>query len=172
MPASSGAVAELGLAEFNAAGVARVRPLLLTCLAVPRWADAVLAGRPYADRAELLAAARRAADPLVPDEVRAAIADHPRIGERPVRSSPSAGWSRSEQSGVDDAAVAEFRAANAEYERRFGQVYLVCANGRSGGELLADLRSRMGNDPETELRVAGRELAAIALLRLEKAVPA
>lgn len=162
----------LGLAQFNGADPERVRGLLLACLDVPRWAEAVLAGRPYDDRDELLATAAKAADPLDPDEIRRAMAGHPRIGERPSAAGRSADWSRSEQSGVDSAAAAEFRAANVEYESRFGHVYLVCANGRGGAELLADLRSRMPNDPAAELLVAGRELAAIALLRLGKAVTA
>ncbi|MFD4253861.1 2-oxo-4-hydroxy-4-carboxy-5-ureidoimidazoline decarboxylase [Amycolatopsis thermoflava] len=152
------------LAEFNTAPPEKAGELLTACLDVPRWVDAVLAGRPYPDLAALTGAARLT---LTGDETRRAIAAHPRIGEK-----PSGGWSRDEQSGVDDAAAAEFRAANAEYEERFGHVFLVCAAGRSGDELLANLRERMHNDPDTELAVAGRELVDIAVLRLGKAVTA
>ncbi|WP_199430334.1 2-oxo-4-hydroxy-4-carboxy-5-ureidoimidazoline decarboxylase [Qaidamihabitans albus] len=155
---------ELRLAEFNSADPDRIRGLLTECLDVPRWVENVLAGRPYAERDALLAAAETE---LRPGEIRAAMRVHPRIGER-----PGGGWARSEQSGVDEEAAARFRAANAEYERRFGHVYLVCASGRSGEELLANLRERLGNDPDTELAVAGRELVRIAKLRLERAVPA
>ncbi|MFJ9785305.1 2-oxo-4-hydroxy-4-carboxy-5-ureidoimidazoline decarboxylase [Amycolatopsis sp. NPDC101161] len=148
------------LSEFNTAD--DVRPLLTACLAVPRWVDAILDGRPYAD----LAALKAAADlPLSSDEIRQAMAAHPRIGEK-----PASGWARGEQSGVDNADA--FAAANAEYEAKFGHVYLVCASGRSGEELLKILRSRLGNDPATELDVAGRELLKIAELRLAKAVTA
>ncbi|SFO83977.1 2-oxo-4-hydroxy-4-carboxy-5-ureidoimidazoline decarboxylase [Amycolatopsis arida] len=163
-PPTSNAQAELSLAEFNSAATDRVRGLLTECLAVPRWVDTVLAGRPYPDLDALLAAAE-AAGPLRPAEVRGALDSHPRIGER-----VTGGWSRTEQSGVDDAAAESFRAANAEYERRFGHIYLVCASGRDGAELLADLRRRLANDPDAELAVAGRELMRIASLRLRKAV--
>jgi 2-oxo-4-hydroxy-4-carboxy-5-ureidoimidazoline decarboxylase len=151
------------LAGFNTAPAGDLRPLLTACLAVPRWVDAVLAGRPYPGLDALVAAAE-AAGALRPEETRRAIEAHPRIGER------ATGWSRTEQSGVDSEAAARFREANAEYERRFGHVYLVCAAGRGGNELLADLRDRLDNDPETELAVAGRELVKIALLRLRTAV--
>lgn len=161
----------LDLAEFNQAASDGVSAILLSCLAVPRWVDAVLAGRPYADL-EALRAASEAAAPLRPDEVRTAMAAHPRIGEQAAGGSTSAHWSRSEQSGVDGSVAAEFRAANAEYERRFGHVFLVCASGRGGEELLAELNGRLHNDPETELAIAGRELVKIARLRLEKAVSA
>ncbi|MBB4685322.1 2-oxo-4-hydroxy-4-carboxy-5-ureidoimidazoline decarboxylase [Amycolatopsis jiangsuensis] len=159
----------LALAEFNSAEAAEIRPVLTACLAVPRWVETVVDGRPYADFAALLAAAD-SATPLRRDEVRAAIAAHPRIGEQPKDTGTEGEWSRSEQSGVDNAD--EFAAANAEYEARFGHVFLVCAHGRSGGELLANLRARLANDPLSELDVAGAELAEIAQLRLAKAVTA
>lgn len=157
-------MSHIRLAEFNSADPDRIRPLLTECLEVPRWADHVLAGRPYADVDALLTHARIT---LEPAEIHTAMAAHPRIGEK-----PATGTSRTEQSGVDDEDAAKFRAANVEYEERFGHVFLVCASGRSGAELLENLRARLGNDPDTELRVAGEELVEIALLRLEKAVTA
>ena len=74
---------------------------------------------------------------LTDDEVDDALARHPRIGERPAPAQPGreAGWSRSEQGGVDagDAVLAmALRAGNAEYEKRFGRVFLIRAAGRSG----------------------------------------
>ncbi len=143
--------------------------MLTACLDVPRWVETLLARRPFGDLAALLAASE-ALTPLRPDEVEQAMAAHPRIGEKAGGKSTEAGWSRSEQSGVDGDAAREFAAANAEYEATFGHVFLVCASGRSGAELLENLRSRLSNDPGTELEVAGQELAKIAALRLEKAV--
>lgn len=153
------------LAEFNAA--ADPRAVLTECLAVPRWVDTVQAGRPYADLESLFKAADLV---LEPDEIRAGMAAHPRIGEKPAGEGTGAAWSRSEQSDVDGSTAEKFLAANAEYEARFGHVYLVCASGRSGEELLEILRSRLGNDAETELTIAGQELVKIAKLRLAKAV--
>ncbi|SFW91241.1 2-oxo-4-hydroxy-4-carboxy-5-ureidoimidazoline decarboxylase [Amycolatopsis australiensis] len=157
----------LTLTDFNTAAAADIRPVLTACLAVPRWVDAVVDGRPYADLDSLKAAADL---PLRDDEIRLAMAAHPRIGEKPAQQGTEADWSRNEQSGVDNAGA--FAAANAEYEAKFGHVYLVCASGRSGDELLEILKSRLDNDPATELAVAGRELLKIAALRLAKAVTA
>ncbi|MEU3621909.1 OHCU decarboxylase [Amycolatopsis coloradensis] len=159
----------LTLREFDQAPAQDVRPVLTACLDVPRWVETLLAKRPFGDLATLLAAAE-ALIPLRPDEVEQAMAAHPRIGEKAGGESTEAGWSRSEQSGVDSDAAREFATANAEYEATFGHVFLVCASGRSGAELLENLRSRLSNDAETELEVAGQELAKIAALRLEKAV--
>ena len=159
--------------SFNAAARAELLPELRACLDVPRWAERVCDARPYDSPDAVLAVADAAARELTPDEVGAALAAHPRIGERPAGAATTAAWSRAEQSGVDSE-DAELRAAlregNAAYERRFGHVYLVCAAGRGGAELLAVLRSRMHHDPRTELRVVADELRKIALLRLGKVI--
>lgn len=151
----------LDLAGFNTAPSSQLQPDLAACLDVPRWVATVLDGRPYAD---FTALRTRAEITLAPGEVQRAMAAHPRIGAK------ATGASATEQSGVDSDAAQKFSAANVEYEQRFGHVFLVCASGRSGSALLDDLQRRLGNDPGTELAVAGRELVKIALLRLEKLV--
>jgi 2-oxo-4-hydroxy-4-carboxy--5-ureidoimidazoline (OHCU) decarboxylase len=56
----------------------------------------------------------------------------------------------------------------AEYEARFGHVFLISAAGRDATEILAALTGRLGNDPATELRVAADEHRRITRLRLER----
>jgi OHCU decarboxylase len=133
-----------------------------------RWAKQVAAGRPYAD----LAALQRAADQvwlgLGPEDWREAFAAHPRIG---AGGGASPAWSRQEQAGVGGAGrdVQERLArGNAEYEARFGHVFLISAAGRDADEILAALTERLGNDPATELRVAAAEHRRITRLRLER----
>ncbi|MEU4740607.1 2-oxo-4-hydroxy-4-carboxy-5-ureidoimidazoline decarboxylase [Actinosynnema sp. NPDC023658] len=155
------------LEGFNSAPAAELRPLLTECLAAPRWVDALLAGRPYADVDALLAASDRFAD-LSDDEVVTAISGHPRIGQKASGGGVSAKWSADEQSGVTASLADRLLAANAAYEDRFGHIYLVCATGLTGEEVLDDLAARMGNPPDAELRVVNRELAKIAALRLRK----
>ena len=156
--------------SFNSAPEAELRPLLTECLAVPRWVDAIVAGRPYASMDALLAASHVAAQGLSDEEVLGAIAGHPRIGERQKTGGVSAKWSRSEQSGVDSSQADRLAAANAAYEDRFGHIYLVCATGLSGAEMLENLAARMDNPPDAELRVVNRELTKIAALRLQKLI--
>lgn len=142
---------------------------LLACLRVQRWANDIADSRPFTSADAAYEAADRAAPRLTVDEIHSALAAHPRIGERRHDDS----WSRTEQSGVDgrDAALAEeLRRGNEEYEQRFGHVYLVCASGRSGAELLEILRSRLDNDVETETRIVEDELRKIARLRLARLI--
>lgn len=155
--------------RFNELPESRVRRQLLDCLDVPRWADELLADRPYADAAAILCRARQITAGLTDDEVAQALSGHPRIGERPG-AGHNAAASRSEQQAVADsgAELAEaIRTGNVDYERRFDRIFLIRAAGRSAREVLDELTRRLGNAPEQEAREVAEQLAEITLLRLE-----
>jgi 2-oxo-4-hydroxy-4-carboxy-5-ureidoimidazoline decarboxylase len=172
----------LDLDGFNAIASADARDLLGRCLAVPRWAEEVSAGRPYRDLAALHNQARASAANLSDSELAAALAAHPRIGERePVPSSAdgdssdtaTASFSSAEQSGVasDDADLAaRLRAGNERYEQRFGRVFIIRAADRDGPEILAELERRLDNDEVAERRETVDQLRDIALRRLDQVV--
>ncbi|WP_019852886.1 2-oxo-4-hydroxy-4-carboxy-5-ureidoimidazoline decarboxylase [Actinopolyspora mortivallis] len=175
MSAPSSTGAGPGLARLNNLPRPELVKQLLACLDVRRWANEIADRRPYRSDEELYEVADRAASDLTEDEIHSALAAHPRIGQRSTGKDTAASWSRREQSGVDadDTQLAvELAEANEEYERRFGHVYLVCASGRSGRELLEILRSRLDNDPATEMRVVADELRKIARLRLARVIEA
>jgi 2-oxo-4-hydroxy-4-carboxy-5-ureidoimidazoline decarboxylase len=134
--------------------------------------DEVLAARPYAAVTELAARSDLILGGLPWGEIDAALAAHPRIGAQVAGTAREDAWSRSEQSGLaasgDEVAVA-LRAGNIAYEQRFGRVFLICATGLTGAEMLAALRERLEHDEATERAVIRRELAAIVRLRLVKA---
>ena len=157
------------LADLNALPAHDFEELLLGCCAAPGWAHLVTRGRPYASPADLLAAAGAAWAAREPGDLDAAMAGHPRIGERRL-----SGWSAGEQAGVgEDAAVlAALADRNAAYEQRFGHVFLICATGRGPAEILAELNRRMSNDPATERDVAAVEIGKINELRLRRLVTA
>jgi allantoicase len=167
---SAKGLAELGLRWLNSLPAAQAGQLLASCCASRAWVERMAAGRPYADVEALLGESDRAVEALGRDDLAEALAGHPRIGQRADGSSTEAVWSRQEQSGVGDA-DAEVRAAlregNRAYEERFGHVFLVSASGRSAEELLAALRQRLGNDPDTEWGAVAGELRQITRRRLE-----
>lgn len=163
----------MNLAEFNAAAPDVAESALFECCSSAEWARRVAGRRPYPAPSALYEAADAALDDLDDTELRAALAGHPRIGERagPGHSASSG----REQAGVARAAAATrtaLAAGNATYESRFGHGYLVCADGRSGEELLAVLRARLGNDPATEWATTRRELEKINRLRLARLIDA
>ncbi|WP_134773166.1 2-oxo-4-hydroxy-4-carboxy-5-ureidoimidazoline decarboxylase [Ornithinimicrobium flavum] len=162
------------LSDLNDADPDQAAALVRPCLDVPRWVDAVVAGRPYATVEEAVRRARQVLedDPLTPSEVDAALAHHPRIGERARGTAREAALSRGEQRGLDltDAVQRELRAANEAYEARFDRVFLIRAAGRDATKILAECRRRTANDPHTEEREVADQLGQIALLRLEGAL--
>jgi 2-oxo-4-hydroxy-4-carboxy-5-ureidoimidazoline decarboxylase len=161
----------LGLPVLNALPTPEAERVLTACCASPRWAAAVAAGRPYASPEQLFDAADDALADLDEDDVSRALAGHPRIGER--AEGEWGAWSRREQSGLSGAEENTLRAlaeGNRSYEAKFGQVYLVCASGRSAEELLGVLQQRLRNDPVTERAVVRRELGLINRIRLSRLV--
>jgi len=153
------------LAALNALPPRDFEELLLGCCAAPGWARRVTQGRPYGSLAELLAAADAAWAARDSGDLDAALAGHPRIGERRV-----SGWSAGEQAGVGEDAqtLAALADGNAAYEQRFGHVFLICATGRGPGEILAELNRRMAHDPAAEREAAAAEIGKINALRLRK----
>lgn len=157
------------LAEFNAAPLADAAATAAVWAAVPAWVDAVVAGRPYASVDAAADAAGAAAAQWHAADLDAALAHHPRIGARPSGAGAEAEASRREQASMATAAddvAAALASANADYEARFGRVFLIRAAGRSPAEMLAEARRRLGNDDEAETAEALEQLRQIALLRL------
>lgn len=156
--------------DLDAAGAASV---VAIWAAIPHWVDEVVAGRPYDSVDALADHARELARGWTRADLDAALAHHPRIGQRPAGSGAEAAASRREQSSMTDAAAdvsAAITAGNAAYEERFGRVFLIRAAGRSPQQMLAELHRRLGNDDETEASEALGQLTEIAVLRLRGSV--
>jgi 2-oxo-4-hydroxy-4-carboxy-5-ureidoimidazoline decarboxylase len=117
----------------------------------------------------LQAAVNAAFEALSWDDIAESMNAHPRIGDR-VRTG---GWSAAEQSGAASASDQVRQAladGNLAYEQRFGHVFLICASGLSGQDMLGQLRARLGHDPQAERAVVREELLKITRLRLAKLV--
>jgi 2-oxo-4-hydroxy-4-carboxy-5-ureidoimidazoline decarboxylase len=117
---------------------------------------------------DLIRAADRAWVDLTPDEWGKAIAAHPRIGQRGGEAPDASAREQRRAMEASPETLTALAAENLQYEERFGYVFLIFASGRTGEEILAELRRRMNNDPATELAETRTELTRIARLRLEK----
>lgn len=160
-----------GLAAFNDLDADEARRRLLTCLDVPRWADEVLTGRPYATLNRLEDRMAAAAATITDDELERALARHPRIGERADADRHDVSHSTREQAGVDreDADVVRRLAeGNRAYEARFDRVFIIRAAGRDAPEILDELRRRLDNGVEAERAETIDQLTQIALLRVRE----
>jgi 2-oxo-4-hydroxy-4-carboxy-5-ureidoimidazoline decarboxylase len=155
-----------GLAWLNAAPDGEALARLREVCASPAWGRAVLGARPYADADALLDAGERATAELGDADLDEAVAGHPPIG----RPKPGDPVSAREQSGVRDAEREELLALNLRYQDTFGHVFLICATGRTGAEMLAALKERIGNTPEREREIVRVELGRINRVRLARLV--
>jgi 2-oxo-4-hydroxy-4-carboxy-5-ureidoimidazoline decarboxylase len=162
------------LTQFNELPVAAGRAALLACCSSPLWADRMIAGRPFATPEDAIRLSGEIVSAMTAADLAAALAGHPRIGAQrhPEQGpDPSAEWSRQEQALVstsDPQASRELAEANLAYERQFGHIYLVCASGRTGPDLLALLRTRLRNDAAAEWQVVRSELRQINEIRLRR----
>ena len=149
---------------------------LTRCCGSRRWVEGMLARRPFGSDPRLYEAADEVWGALGPEDWREAFSHHPRLGERRLETAAPADtreWSRGEQAGAAASSGDVQRAlaeGNALYEARFGHVFLLCATGKSGEEMLAELERRLEQSPEEELRTAADEQAKITRLRLAKLV--
>jgi allantoicase len=162
-----------GLAWLNALTEREAAAAILDCCGCPEWAKQIAEARPYRDAQGLYQAAESAASALSREQWLVAFASHPRIGEKRTgaQSEQANRWSAREQATVHASGAAEeLASANREYESRFGHTFIVCASGKSAGEILALLRERMKNNAAKEFEVACGEQQKIARLRLERLV--
>ncbi|WP_310648873.1 MULTISPECIES: 2-oxo-4-hydroxy-4-carboxy-5-ureidoimidazoline decarboxylase [Curtobacterium] len=154
----------MDLSDFDSAPAADARTTALGWAAVPAWADALVAGRPYRSVPTLVAAATEAAAAWTATDLDTALAEHPRIGERTTE--PTSAREQGAMATAQDDVAAAIARGNAAYEERFGRVFLVRAAGRTPEELLAELERRLAGDPEPEVAEATAALADIAVHRI------
>ena len=131
-------------------------------------------GRPYQTLAELITQAHDVWWSLDRDDWLEAFRSHPRIGEKKPAETVSAQasqWSGQEQAGVNTAPTETTLALatlNQAYEQKFGFIFIICATGKTSGEMLAALRERIEHEPGVELPIAAAEQSKITELRLKK----
>ena len=164
----------MSLQQLNTAAETEARQLLLRCCASETWVSRLLERRPFAGAAQLREAAGRAWRGLSETDYLQAFAGHPEIGDLNslrARYADTSALAAGEQSGVEaasDELIGELQRGNRAYQEKFGFIFIVCATGKSAGEMLELLQQRLPNSREVELDNAVREQRKIFQLRLEK----
>ncbi len=145
-----------------------------TCCASTAWIRAMIGSRPFANRDDLNRRAEELWFALSADDWLEAFEGHPRIGDVDSlrkKFAHTKDLAAGEQSGADGAEAATLIAlkhGNDEYFAKFGFIFIVCATGKTAGEMLAILQERLPHDRDGELRIAAAEQNKITLLRIEK----
>jgi len=162
------------LAWLNSLPAAEATKELLQCCGSTRWARQMAEARPYAALEALIASASEIWRSLDRNDWLEAFRSHPKIGEKKA-AEPVSGqarqWSGQEQAGVVTASqetVDSLATLNRAYEQKFGFIFIICATGKTSGEMLSALRERLEHEPADELPIAAAEQSKITELRLKK----
>ena len=165
------------LVKFNQASAEEAMSFLKHCVQIPSWSTQIAAQRPYTSVEDVLNTARQQAASWTWDEIKTALDNHPRIGEKKAQAELSEvekNFSNREQSSItsDEATQQALLKGNIAYEKKYGYIFLIKAAGLNSQEVLQALEYRLANDPETEKRIVHTQLAEIALLRLSQELQA
>ncbi len=158
------------IAEFDHLDVTEKTALLHACCGSTTWVNNMLAALPAEDLVDLLGMAEEQWYLCHETDWKEAFSQHPKIGDLDTLKEKFAG-TEGEQASVKEASqqtLQQLAAGNQAYEQRFGYIFIVCATGKSAGEMLLLLQQRLYNNPEVEIEIAMEEQLKITLLRLEK----
>ncbi|EHQ30458.1 2-oxo-4-hydroxy-4-carboxy-5-ureidoimidazoline decarboxylase [Mucilaginibacter paludis] len=162
------------IANFNQLNDAEKHEALFKCCGSTTWVNLMMTTLPVKGLVELLAYADEKWQQCTEKDWLEAFTHHPKIGDVNAlkeKFASTASWASNEQSGVnaapDDVLVALAK-GNAEYEQKFGYIFIVCATGKSAAQMLDLLDARLPNDPAREIKIAAGEQAKITRIRLEK----
>lgn len=163
----------MSLGDFNALDEVAAAEALERCCVSHTWIRGMLRERPYADPAALKAAADSVWSTLAQPDILEAFEGHPKIGDVESLSAKyahSGETAAGEQSGMAKATedvIRRLAEGNAQYESRFGYIFIVCASGKSALEMCELLEARLRNSPDQELTIAAEEQRKILQLRLD-----
>ncbi len=162
------------IAEFDHLDKEKIRESLQQCCGSTAWVNKMLTIFPVEDFVELLDFAEEKWGECNMEDWKEAFEHHPKIGDTnsfKENFESTKQWAAQEQSGVEQNSannLKELASANAAYQQKFGFIFIVCATGKSGDEMLHLLKTRINNNEEDEIKNAAAEQLKITKLRLEK----
>ncbi len=161
--------------EFNELKHGEAKVELLKCCGSEKWVDKMILNFPFQNSDTLFQKANDIwYDECSEKDWLEAFKYHPKIGDLSSlkkKYANSKEWASDEQSEVQNATqetIENLAKANQAYEDKFGNIFIVCATGKSADEMLNLAKARLKNDPEVEIRLAMGEQQKITLIRLQK----
>jgi 5-hydroxyisourate hydrolase/2-oxo-4-hydroxy-4-carboxy-5-ureidoimidazoline decarboxylase len=157
------------LAEYNALEKEVAAKHLIDCCASTQWVSKMMQHFPFSSEKQLVDLSSAIwYDQCNEADWRESFTHHPKIGDVKSLTEKFAG---KEQAGVALATAETIHAlakANADYESKFGFIFIVCATGKSATEMLQLLLDRLQNTVEEELHIAMGEQQKISIIRFKK----
>jgi 2-oxo-4-hydroxy-4-carboxy-5-ureidoimidazoline decarboxylase len=164
----------MNINEFDHLDHDRKRELLTQCCGSSVWVEKMIQSPWAEDLVDLEVIAEENWWECSTEDWKEAFEHHPKIGDinsLKKKFANTAAWAANEQSGVNAAAddiILALAKGNEAYEKKFGFIFIVCATGKSAGEMLELLQTRLPNDIEDEIEIAAEEQLKITKIRLAK----
>ena len=163
--------------DFNGKNKDEVAVLLQKCCGSQKWKEEVLKNFPFSTEGRFIEVLNNTwYNECSAEDWKEAFMHHPEIGDLSSlqeKYGTSRDIAEKEQQGVNAASEETLKAlmsANKEYKEKFGFIFIVFATGKSAGEMLELLHSRLGNNAGDEIRVAMGEQQKIMMKRLKDQV--
>ncbi|MGI9280496.1 MAG: 2-oxo-4-hydroxy-4-carboxy-5-ureidoimidazoline decarboxylase [Endozoicomonas sp.] len=162
------------LSELNALSEEQATEVFRQCCASGHWVECMVAARPFANIESLLIASDAVWSHCQKSDYLEAFDAHPKIGdinslkEKYANTQTLAGLEQSRVNEANEQTLQALAEGNKQYENRFGYIFIVCATGKTAGEMLALLEQRLGNEPADEVSIAASEQHKITRIRLCK----
>lgn len=161
--------------QFNQQDKQHVHGQLFACCGCTTWVELFMQRLPFASAQSLVEGATATwYDQCNEQDWLEAFTHHPQIGDVKSLQNKFASTKHlagEEQAGVTTAAtnvIEDLAKANADYEAKFGFIFIVCATGKSASEMLRLLQDRLKNSYAEELAIAMGEQHKITIIRLKK----
>jgi 2-oxo-4-hydroxy-4-carboxy-5-ureidoimidazoline decarboxylase len=164
----------MSIEQINQAEIEEAKHLFRQCCTSETWIDRMVNARPYVSAEAVRSAADHHWLGLAEDDYLQAFDGHPKIGDvgsLKAKYANTKELAAGEQSAVNQAnedTIAALADGNSAYQQKFGFIFIVCATGKSAGQMLELLQARLPNDRQQELFNAAEEQRKIFHLRLEK----
>jgi 5-hydroxyisourate hydrolase/2-oxo-4-hydroxy-4-carboxy-5-ureidoimidazoline decarboxylase len=163
----------MNIAEFNALEKEVAAKHLMDCCGSTQWVSKMMQHFPFSSEKQLVDLSSAVwYEQCDETDWRESFTHHPKIGDVKSLTEKFAG---KEQAGVAVATAETIQAlakANADYESKFGFIFIVCATGKSATEMLQLLLDRLQNRAEEELHIAMGEQQKISIIRFKKLLTA
>lgn len=157
----------MNLIEFNKSSDPKVD--LFDCCGSQAWAEELVTCFPFGTELELVEKATQVwYNHCVEADWLEAFTHHPKIGDLSSLKKKFAGKEQESVAYAPEDTLLGLAKANEDYEAKFGFIFIVCATGKSAGEMLQLITDRLENDRENELAIAMGEQHKITIIRLKK----
>ena len=166
----------MNLEQLNNFTAEQATHTFMQCCTSSTWIKTMVQARPFSNEKAIVKQADLAWQGLAESDYLEAFEGHPKIGNvnslraKYANTKELAGNEQGLVKEANDDVLEALSQGNADYEEKFGFIFIVCATGKSAKEMSDLLQARLLNNKATELINAAEEQRKILQLRINKAL--